>query len=101
MASAARSAARTWSGTSTGAFQNAIMPSPMNLSSVPPVSSTCCVSGVWTEFRKPTTSSAESRSEREVKPRMSENSTVRMRVSPPSTRRDGSRARLSTTAGER
>ena len=35
MASAASAARRAWSATSTGAFQNAMMESPMNLSMVP------------------------------------------------------------------
>ena len=57
------------------------MASPMNLSSVPPWRNTVSVCSVRYRLRSATTSSAGRDSDSEVKPRMSEKSTVTTRVS--------------------
>ncbi len=61
-----------------------MMQSPMNLSSTPPCSMTAETISPKYSFKKETTSSGSMPSLIEVKPRMSENSTVAVRRSPPS-----------------
>src|SRR5215204_1551820 len=88
---------------SSGAFQNAMMASPMYLSIVPLRSTMALVSGVNSRFIRwvrPCGSSLYC-SEIVVKPRTSENSTVMTRSSPPSTSFSGDWASCSTSTGER
>ncbi|MCY1238944.1 hypothetical protein D9M72_517050 [compost metagenome] len=83
MPSAARSAFCGWLTTSTGAFQKAMMESPMNLSSVPSLASTWRLSASSSVLRKATTSVGVMRSLISVKLRTSTNITVSSRSSPP------------------
>ena len=83
-ASAATQALRACLGSSTGAFQNAMTASPMNLSMVPRSARITSDSGVNSRFRKRISSCALMPSEMRVNPRTSANSNDTSRVSPPS-----------------
>ena len=73
--------------------------SPMYLSSEPRCSNTLSVITVKYSFISFTSSSGAIASDSVVKPRMSENSTVSSRFSPPSCSLPASATRSSTTAG--
>jgi hypothetical protein len=103
MRKAASQAFASWAASSSGAFQNAMMASPMYLSIVPLRSTMALVSGVNSRFIRcvrPCGSSLYC-SAMVVKPRTSENSTVMTRSSPPSTSFSGDWASCSTSTGER
>ncbi len=82
IASAQRTARSAWSACTTGAPKYAMIPSPMNLSRVPPNAKICATMRPWHSFRSATTSSHASDSLSVVKSRMSLKSTVTSRASP-------------------
>ena len=100
MASAARQALAAWLSSISGAFQNAITASPMNLSMVPRLARMMSESGVNSLLTKRISVSASMPSEMREKPRTSAKSSVTSRVSPPSLRRVGSAASSSTRGAE-
>ena len=73
---AARTALVSCSSSGAGAPKNAIMPSPMNLSSVPPWRNTSAVSWSNSEFSNIATCAGAMPSDSAVKPQRSANSTV-------------------------
>ena len=85
----ARHARRAWSGWESGAFQNAMIASPMYLSIVAPLSIRTRVIGVRKSLSRAVRETGSSPSDSVVKPRMSQNRTVSSRSSPPSFRRGG------------
>ena len=85
---------------SSGAFQNAMIASPMYLSTVPSSPRMMSVIGDRYSLRKVDSSTAVNPSDSVVNERMSQNITVRSRFSPPSCRRSGFSASRATTAGE-
>ena len=99
--SAELQASVTWVGTSTGAFQNAIMQSPMYLSMVPIRSIITCVIGVRNLFISCVRPSGSYSSDIEVKPRTSQNIIEISFISPPSFSCSGSDANCSTSAGDK
>ena len=99
--SAARHARAAWPSTSTGAFQNAMMESPIYLSMVP---SSCWISfdsGASSVLMKPTSSVAFSASEIGVKLLTSMNITVMSRASPPSRSASGDFSSCASSSGAR
>ena len=103
MPSAARQACAACSASSSGAFQNAMMQSPMYLSIVPLHPSTTSVIGVSSRLTRAVRpcGSALYCSEIVVKPRTSQNMMVMVRCSPPSRSRSGCFASSSTSSGAR
>ena len=97
--SADRAAFAAWFGSSSGAFQNAMMASPMYLSIVPRFSRMISDNGVSRLLMKLVSSCAFMRSEIEVKLRTSQNSSVSSRTSPPSSSLSGWAMISFTTAG--
>ena len=101
MASAERQAFLACSGSSKGAFQNAMMQSPIYLSMVPLPSRMMSVIGVRNLLMNRVSSSASNFSEIVVKSRISQNSIVMGFISPPRVSFSGWAASCSTTAGDR
>ncbi len=103
MASALSQAWSAWRGSSSGAFQNAMMQSPMYLSIVPFRDMMMSVMGVRNRLMSCVSPCGFvlNVSEIAVKPRTSQNSMVIARVSPPSFRRCGCSASRFTMSGER
>ena len=100
---AAQTALVSWSGSSMGAFQNAIMQSPMNLSMVPPcliMMSVILVRNLLISLVKPSGSPLYC-SLIGVNPLMSENMKVMVLVSPPNFKSEGSFCSLATMSGDR
>ena len=97
----AAGALRHGRASSSGAFQNAMMASPMYLSMVPRLRRMMSVSGVSSLLMKCVSSAAVRPSEIAVKSRTSQNISDSSRTSPPSSSRDGSATMSSTTAGAR
>ncbi len=83
MSCAARVAFLAWSGSSSGAFQNAMMQSPIYLSMVPCASVMISLIGEVKLFIRCVSSCGVSPSDIVVKPRMSQNITVSVLASPP------------------
>ena len=94
MRKAAATARAGWSGQGSGAFQKAITQSPIYLSMVPASARMAPESGSSSRLTSAVSRSGQSfrRSDRLVKPRTSQNRTVRLRLSPPSLREAGLRA---------
>ena len=96
MSWAAATAFLAWSGSSSGAFQNAMMQSPIYLSIVPLCSVMISVIGDRNSLMKCVSVWASMPSDEVVKPRMSQNMIVMTRISPPSASFSGLRASSST-----
>ena len=101
MARAAVAASSLCFGLSIGAFQKAMIASPMYLSMVPRCLRIISVIGVRYSLIKLVSSVADILSEICVKPLISENIMVISFVSPPSFKRSGSSANFSTRSGDK
>ena len=101
ISSVARQASLAWSGSSSGAFQNAMMELPIYLSMVPSFSITASVIGVRKSLSRAVSAVASIRSEMVVKSRMSQNMMVRSRTSPPRRSSPGFATSRFTIAGAR
>ena len=96
MESAVSHASAAWRSTSSGAFQNAMIASPMYLSIVPRWLRIRSVIGVRNRFMNRVRPCGSNCSDMRVKPRTSVNITVISRISPPSCSNSGWRAMRST-----
>ena len=100
MAIADWQACAAWSSSSSGAFQNAMMASPMYLSMVPRLVRMISDSGVSRLLMKVVSSCAVIVSEIEVKLRTSQKSSVSSRTAPPSSSFSGWAMISLTTIGD-